>query len=245
MAQSNQTVLEPWRAVSEAASRTTEPAWLTALEVANDQERDSASSSVGRASTPLRMASPSCGHDGHLLAAVRVGDVDGDSGGDEHAEAHHQDDREHGVPPEVSRSGHRRTVASNMTHGRRRHASTAATGASTWRPHPCGRRARAAGTTASRIDVGHRHDRPVAGAVRVVDVDVHEAPLGRRLVGGSLEEADAVDDRAGADLVDHQTHLDRLGEADLAEVAAATSRRRRRSAAAPGRRRRSPRRGGR
>ena len=33
---------------------------------------------------------------GDVLAAVRVGDVDGHGSGDEHAEGHHQDDREHG-----------------------------------------------------------------------------------------------------------------------------------------------------
>ena len=84
--------------------------------------------------------------------------------------------------------------------------------------HPSGR---SRGTTACPHDVGDRGDRPVAGAAGVVDVDVDEAPLGRRLVRRPLEQADPVDDRARADLVDHEAHLDRLREADLAEVAAA------------------------
>lgn len=63
------------------------------------------------------------GYDGQLLAAVREGDVEGHSGGDEHTEAHHEDDREHGVssrkvPKSLGTGG---PVISNMTH--RRHQS--------------------------------------------------------------------------------------------------------------------------
>ena len=102
--------------------------------------------------------------------------------------------------------------------------------------------ARSSGSTAARIASGIG----VTGRARVgvVDVHVHEAALGGRLVAVALEQPDPVDHR-GADLVDDQAGLDRRREADLAEVAAARSRRPPRSAAARGCRARWPRRGGR
>ena len=42
---------------------------------------------------------PQLRSDGHLHATVWVGDIDGDADGDEHAEGHHHNDREHGIPP--------------------------------------------------------------------------------------------------------------------------------------------------
>src|SRR5688572_8409359 len=63
----------------------------------------------------------------------------------------------------------------------------------------------------------HRGPPPLHG---VVDVDVDEAALGTCLVPGALEDADAVDDRGGAQPFDRQAELDRVGEAELLEVAA-------------------------
>src|SRR4051812_21305475 len=61
-----------------------------------------------------------------------------------------------------------------------------------------------------------RADRPTLGPTAgVVDVDVHEPSLGRRLCPGALgialEEPDAVDHRGGAHLVDDHAEVDRLG----------------------------------
>src|SRR3954452_6896726 len=66
----------------------------------------------------------------------------------------------------------------------------------------------------------HGSHRAVASAGGVVDVHVHEPPLGRGPVVLALEQSDAVDHRGGADPFHDQAHVDGGGEADLPEVAA-------------------------
>src|ERR1700712_1412646 len=69
------------------------------------------------------------------------------------------------------------------------------------------------------------HRSPLGAVAGVVDVHVHEPALGSGhgavTVRVALEQPDAVDHRRRPDLVDDQTHVHRLGVADLAEVAAA------------------------